>query len=284
MDTFRILFSPRIKLIAILNFLIYSNIWIALAAVSLNLYFYRMTQQRVDWFVCAFVFAATLFIYNFQRIVKLKTTTAFSGERLIWMQSNPKLTNLLTAIGLTMSVFLFFLLDKRTLFLLIPIGIVAFFYVGKFLLKSVGGFRDIPFLKVYFVSISWVGVSVILPLLNSHGRLSKVVWLTCASVLLLVFAIAIIFDLRDANLDEKAKRTIPQLVGKSWTILIASIALFFSMVFPVLIDSSMWLMSIPVAILGTALIMSVSEKKSDFYFSFYLDGILILPGMICLFL
>lgn len=271
-------------MIAALNFLIYSNIWIALAAVSLNLYFYRLTQQEPDWIVCAFVFAATLFIYNFQRIVKLRTATAFSGDRLIWMKRNLLLSNLFAIAGLLSSLFLFFLLETPTVFLLIPIGIVALFYVGKFLLKNVGGFRDIPFLKVYFVSISWVSVSVILPLLNSHEDLTETVWMTGGSVFLLVFSIAIIFDLRDANLDEKTKRTLPQLVGKKWTILIAIIALFFSMIFPVLIDISNWIIALPVIVLGTILIVNASEEKSDFYFSFYLDGILILPGLISLFL
>ncbi|MBK9591726.1 MAG: UbiA family prenyltransferase [Crocinitomicaceae bacterium] len=278
------MFSLQTKLIAALNFLIYSNIWIALAAVSLNLYFYRLTQQEPDWLVCAFVFSATLFIYNFQRIVKLRTATAFSGDRLIWIKRNFLLSNLLTIIGLLLSLFLFFLLETRTVFLLIPIGIVALFYVGKFLLKNVGGFRDIPFLKVYFVSISWVSVSVMLPLLNSHEDLTETVWITGASVFLLVFSIAIIFDLRDANMDEKAKRTVPQLVGKNWTILIAIMALFLSMIFPVLIDASNWTIALPVIVLGTILIVNASEEKSDFYFSFYLDGILILPGLICLLL
>jgi hypothetical protein len=269
---------------AALNFLIYSNIWIALAAVSLNLYFYKMTQLKTDWIVCAFVFSATLFIYNFQRIVKLKTATAFSGDRLIWMKRNLSLSITISVLALVATIFLFFLLETRTVFLLIPIGIVALFYVGKFLLKSVGGFRDIPFLKVYFVSISWVSVSVLLPLLNSHGSVTDVVWMISVSVFLLVFSIAIIFDLRDVNLDEKTKRTFPQLVGKNWTILIAIIALFFSMTFPVLVDSSMWIISCSVIVCGTLLIVNVSEEKSDLFFSFYLDGILILPGLISLFL
>jgi hypothetical protein len=271
-------------LIAALNFLIYSNIWIALAAVSLNLYFYKINAHNIDWIICGFVFVATLFIYNFQRIVKLKTATAFSGDRLIWMKRNLALANSITIIGLLASIGLFFLLEIQTVYLLFPVGVVALFYVGKFFVKTLGGFRDIPFLKVYFVSMSWVSVSVILPLLNNHENLTETVWLTGASIFLLVFAIAIIFDLRDANLDEKTKRTVPQLVGKKWTILIAIMALFFSMIFPVLIDVSNWIIALPVIVLGTILIVNASEEKSDFYFSFYLDGILILPGLLSLFL
>ncbi len=120
--------------------------------------------------------------------------------------------------------------------------------------------------------------------MNSHEDLTETVWITGASVFLLVFSIAIIFDLRDANMDEKAKRTVPQLVGKNWTILIAIMALFLSMIFPVLIDTSNWTIALPVIVLGTILIVNASEEKSDFYFSFYLDGILILPGLICLLL
>lgn len=243
-----------------------------------------MTLQPVDWIVCSFVFAATLFIYNFQRIVKLKTATAFSGDRLIWMKRNLFVSNLLAIVGLLSSLFLFFLLEARTLVLLIPIGIVAIFYVGKFFFKGMGGLRDIPFLKVYFVSISWVCVSAGLPLLNGDEAWTEVVWMISASVFLMVFAVAIIFDLRDVSLDEKGKRTLPQLVGTNWTILIAVTSLFFSMTIPVLIDSTMWVLSLPVVVVGTGLLVNASEEKSDLFFSFYLDGLLILPGLISVFL
>lgn len=270
-------------MIAVINFLIYSNIWIALAAVSLNLYFYKILQIKPDLIVCAFVFAATLFIYNFQRIVKLKTTTAFSGNRLTWMSANLNLSKGLTLIGFLTSSVLFFLLEIRTVFFLIPIGIIALFYVGKFFLKGVVGFRDIPFMKVYFVSFSWVGVTAVLPALNAHAQFNSRIFLLSISIFLLVFALAIIFDLRDINLDEKSKRTIPQLLGKRRTILLSILCLFLAMIIPLLIDSSIWVVALLVILVGTVLILNVSEEKPDLYFSFFLDGILILPGLISFF-
>jgi hypothetical protein len=281
--TFHILLSLRISLTGALNFLVYSNIWIALAAVSLNLYFYEVTGVKADWRVCGFVFLATLFIYNFQRIAKLKTGAAFSGERLRWMHENYFASVTISILSLFASILIFFLLDVHTLYVLIPAGIISFFYVGRFLLRNVSGLRDVPFMKAYLVSFSWAGVTVLLPSLQAHFSSDYSLWIMLICIGTLVFSLAIIFDLRDERMDESSKRTVPQLIGKSGTIVLAVICLSFAMLFPLLLDLSKWMVSAVVIVCGTILIVQVSEKKSDFYYSFFLDGVLILPGFLTLF-
>lgn len=270
-------------MIRALHFLIYSNIWIATAAFSLTLFFYKIAEIKEDWIVLVFVFSSTLFIYNFQRIAKLKTGTAFSGSRLIWMKDHVAFSTTLSLISLIGSVLFFFLLDVRTLYILIPAGIISIFYVGKFLLKSVGGLRDVPFLKAYLVSFSWASVIAVLPALNARFEHTHTIFLLGVSIATFVFSLAIIFDLRDAEMDEKSKRTIPQLIGKRGTVILAVICLSFSMLIPLLLSLRMWPVSLLVICFGTFLIVRVSEKSSDFYYSFFLDGILILPGLITLF-
>lgn len=279
-----ILFSAPIKLSSILRFIVYSNLWIALAAPSLTFFFYRVNFLKPDPIVLTFTFFSTLFIYNFQRLVKLKMSTAFSGQRLIWMQTNLLVSKIMTAFGLISSLILIFLLDLHTFFVLIPAGVIALFYSGNFILKSSGGLRDLPFLKAYFVSLSWASVTVFLPALHHHFENTNAIIVTGTAVFLFVFSMAIVFDLRDLNVDEKTKRTVPQLFGSTATLVLSLICLVFSMLFPLLINHKVLAISIITILIGTILISRLTKEKPDLFYSFWLDGLLLIPGILSFFI
>lgn len=255
----------------------------AAGAASLTFFFYKLIDLQPDFIVLGFVFLATVFIYNFQRFVKLKAGIPFSGERLKWMKENRRLGQLIMITALIAMLPFLFLLDLKTLYVLLPAGFIALFYAGNFIHKKKPGLRDIPFLKAWLVALSWVAVTVVLPLLQAHLQYSDALLISAISIFLFIFSIAIIFDLRDVNLDEKSKRTIPQLFGQRMTRWLAFVCLLFPLIFLNLVNIGMWPCLLILLISGTLIIFKEKDAKGDFFYSFWLDGLLILPGVISLF-
>jgi len=229
-----------------------------------------------------FVFASTWFIYTWQRFAKLKTGQHFASERLRWMQDHRKSVNAILWISGTLAAVLVFCLKWNTLIILIPAGVLSGFYVGRFLLKQIKGFRDLPFLKAYVVSVAWTAMLVFLPLMQTKtGWSAHELWYALA-VFCFIFSLAVIFDLRDAPIDHPGMKTLPQLLGKKGTLFVAILALFISIVIVSIIQPNWILPGGIIALTGIVLMLISVRRTDDFFYSFWLDGYLFLPGLFAL--
>jgi hypothetical protein len=91
-------------------------------------------------------------------------------------------------------------------------GIISFFYVLHVPGLKGKNLRDIPGIKIYIIALVWVLITVIVPyLIDTNLNFQKTLILFGAEVLFMI-SITIPFDIRDINLDEKSKKTIPQLI------------------------------------------------------------------------
>ena len=261
---------------AILNVLIYSNTWISLGAVCFSLLFARFCQVIIPDNFLLFIFFSTLFTYNFQRIVKLNYTShAVSGPRFNWLKKNQNIVILLTIIALIASIFFGFNYFLQNWILLAIIGFISLFYVWK-LPFSVYNLRNLHYLKFYLIALTWVLTTIVLPnYLFNDNRLSLTIILFMLGAFLFMLAITIPFDIRDVIIDEKEKRTIPQLLGVKKSKYLAIILY--------LAGHFLWLIAfrnlhyglILHFILGATLIFYVEIKRKDNYFSVAIDGLLI---------
>jgi hypothetical protein len=91
--------------------------------------------------------------------------------------------------------------------------LISIFYV-------ISNWREIPFLKAFLVSFVWTIVLVILPnLMQEKMNIGNLTFL------LFFYALTIPADARDIEMDHKKMKTLPQLIGKKKSYLMAILLL-----------------------------------------------------------
>ncbi|HLV23489.1 MAG TPA: hypothetical protein VKY36_01755 [Moheibacter sp.] len=257
------------------KYIIQTNVWVALCFTGLFIFFQLGLYEKIVS-VWGIVFFGTLAIYNFSRIKSLDEFFHFRSEK--------RLQILLTYIGLLGALICVLLrgFEFKTFLYLGVLGFVSFCYSLPF---SGLGLRAIPFLKLFLIAFVWAGSSIGLLLMVHHDVFHyKLLFL---SVFLFVIGITIPFDIRDSSSDEKELKTIPQVIGTKNARILAMLSLVLSAVcfylefltFNYLLIS--WWLTI---IVSLGLAAGSSAKKSDAYYSFWLEGCSLLPLLIYLIL
>ena len=89
----------------IIEFIVFSNLWISLGAVGVALTTFFYTETEVDLLVIMLVFFSTLFGYSLQNISQ-KEIHNHRSNQILWVQSNNKLIKWIIFISFLISAFL----------------------------------------------------------------------------------------------------------------------------------------------------------------------------------
>jgi len=275
----------------IFDFIIFGNLFIAIAAVSLTLETYMMLNKplQIDALL-TLIFFSTLFIYNLHRYLGFPKTEAEKAIRKdIWHVKHSiffKYTFYMTIIGIIVCVCF---ISNMVLFYLSPIGILAIAYTVPVIKKKshMINLRAIPGLKIVFIGLVWGLSTVVLPMIDDGiSILNPTAYYMIARRILFIIAITIPFDIRDTDFDiAQGLLTIPIVIGiKKSKVLAYILLLFFSILIyaqygnPFVDNAIKMNFSIPLYIsaLTTAFIISFSSKTNRRYFHyFWLDGTMI---------
>ena len=153
-----------------------------------------------------------------------------------------------------------------------PLIGIALFYAVRMFNKSL---RDIAFIKIILIALSWSSVTVLIPAYVNQSLFDENVWMLFSLNFAYIFALVIPFDVRDLNFDETDKRTIPQLLGVVGSkILAVGLLLFCCVLSTFMLDKGIFL--IPVYILSGILIVMVSKKRTELFYAFGIDGLILL--------
>ena len=256
-------------------FLINSNIFVSFCVLSLAISSEFLVVNSKILFpseVSLFVFFATIFTYNFQRIVRISKSQ--KHNRKDWTQKNKFLIYLVMIISSVISLYFFSKFKTNTQIAIIFSAIISVLYPF--------GFRTIPFSKIFVISLIWTTSTMLLLILEEEIIFSSNVIAHLLSRFLFVFAICIPFDIRDVKYDNIKLKTIPIFFGVSKSKLISFVSLFF-----VIIISAFqyWNNKLSVGffiaislscIFSSIFIKKSNEKKSDFFFSFWVESLSIL--------
>lgn len=266
----------------VFKFYIYSNLHVAIAAfclTKLTLDLYNIDEITTP----LFVFFATIISYNFIRFYTLNTIKVTLS---IWIMSNRWLLISLNFVSVLFLIKLSFELKSEFYIILIPFMIATFFYSVPFLFKR-KNFRNLPGLKLFIITITWAGVTVLFPLNNSEIQFSNEVWLIFGQRFLFLFAITIPFDIRDIDFDKSEIKTLPKVLGIKNSKIIGVIALliFFSIDFlrDVTTKKSIYITLFIVLISILFLIFS-NKKQNPFYCSFWIESLPILWFLLMFFI
>lgn len=286
----RVLFSS-------LDFLLFSNLFIAICAVAQGLLTYHLLEVPPNKNVLAILFFGTLALYNFSMLMSNPKDPANSPYiRVRWIFAHHRLIisiTLISALCLIPLGLLYLSIEGKLL--MIFTGAMAVSYSIPFLTLNHQkiGLRNIPGIKLFVVAIVWAISCVLLPIVEVEH--SYPINISTGETLLLVgkrflfiAAITIPFDIRDLFQDKLYElKMIPVMFGEKKAYIFCQFLLLGYLVLLLLFSQTVNLdvIALTITILLTGwLIYKSAIPKNEYYYFFFLDGIMILQYLLLLLL
>lgn len=222
--------------------------------------------------VLYFAFFGTISGYNF-----VKYDALFRLKR-ISIKAELKAIVILSFFSLLASGYFFLLLSGITKIIgLVFLGLTILYTLPFFPNKK--NARNWVGIKIYIVALCWVGVTVVLPIVNSELPITFDFYLKCVQRFLLVFCLILIFEIIDLKTDDPHLKTVPQQIGVKLTKILGLFLLFVFYFLEFLkssFDETQFIINmILVLVVGLFLVFS-NENRSKYYTSFWVESIPIL--------
>jgi 4-hydroxybenzoate polyprenyltransferase len=275
------------------DFLLFSNIFMALCAVAQALVTFHLIDSKPVYSVIGLLFTSTLGIYNFSILLsKPKHPEQSPYRRIRWFFAHYRLMVTFTIVSLLSLIPLFFLLSMESRILLVFLSVLSFGY--SLPIFTVGdhkfGLRNIPGLKPFLITLVWTMSCVLLPVLEAQDlHLADVsmrdITILVAKRFLLIGALTVPFDIRDLFQDKQyGLKTIAVSWGEKNAYLFCQVLLAGYIVLLFLFRNNgfnidFWALTTTAILMGW-LIFQSKWKKDEYYYFFYLDGVLILQYVI----
>lgn len=253
----------------ILDFYIKSSIHVALSVYALV----QLTAclfQIADIENCAyFAFFGTIVGYNFVKYDALART------QKIKMSLSLKAIAVLSFFSALTTIYFFLRLETIT-------KIVGFLFLTVTLLYTLPFFpnrknaRNWAGIKIYMVTICWVGVTLFLPVVNSGVPIDSYILLIAMQRFILVFTLVLIFEIIDLRQDDPHLQTVPQKIGVKNTKIIG-LLLMILFVLLEFFDSNfkqdILFLKLGIAVTASLFLLFADEKKSKYYSSLWVESI-----------
>jgi 4-hydroxybenzoate polyprenyltransferase len=274
--------------IAALDFLLFSNIFIALCAVAQAKVTYLLLNVECDKHVLGILFFATLALYNFSMFMSKPADPKSSAFRRVrWIHSNYRLMITITLIAVLSLMVLILFLSASSKILLLFLGAIAISY--NLPLFSVDdqkfGLRNVPGLKLFLIALIWSLSCVLLPIAELGNKQGFMVptgetIILIAKRFLFIAAITVPFDIRDLFQDRTYNlKTIPVVLGEKKSYLFCQLLLVLYITLLVLfteqLSASFFALALTIALTGW-LIFKSEREKDEYYYFLFLDGTMIL--------
>lgn len=280
-------------LLPILDFLLFSNLFIAICAVAQGLVTYHLLRAEPDKYILAIIFFGTLAIYNLSMLLsKPKDPENSPFVRVRWIFSHHRLIISITLISMLCLIPLGLLyLSIEAKLLMIFTAVLALGYNIPFLTLNNQqiGLRNIPGIKLFLIALVWSVSCVLLPVVELEHNYqinisSAETLLLVAKRFLFIAAITIPFDIRDLFQDKLyALKTIPVMLGEKKAYIFCQFLLAGYLVLLILFNQTVNADTIGLTLtllLTGWLIFRSNLKKNEYYYFFYLDGTMLLQYLI----
>ncbi|NCD71584.1 hypothetical protein GSY63_19620 [Mucilaginibacter sp. R11] len=265
----------------------------SLCAVAQALVTFHLIGSKPVYPVLVLLFASTLGLYNFSILItRPKDPMRSSYIRVRWFFGHYRLMVTFTIISILMLIPLFFYVSFESKILLVFMAILS---VGYGLpLFTIGdkkyGLRHIPGLKPFLITLVWTLSCVLLPVLESLDLHMTNITMRDTTILiakrfLFIGALTIPFDIRDLFQDKVTNlKTIPVAWGEKNAYLFCQVLLAGYIVLLFIFRNNgfnmdFFALSLTVFLTGW-LIFKSKWEKNEYYYFFYMDGVLILQYVI----
>lgn len=270
----------------IVDFLLYTNFWIALAATAMTAQTSLLLQRQYPSIaLLSFVFCSTLFIYSLHQLISQRKAKSHITPRLKKLKAFQGTLVLTALLGFLFCTSFYAQLQLSTQFVTIGLAVLSLGYALP-ILPQKKRFRDLHFLKLFLVGLVWTFVTVLLPFLESDLAFSTSIFYLMLERMLFIFAIAIPFDIRDGQADQRiGVKTLPNTLGVKESKLFAFVSLALAS-FIILLNMN-YLYNFPQVgrfaisfLITSILIHFTNPNKPDQYFIGLVDGMMILQFLL----
>ncbi|MBF2709523.1 UbiA prenyltransferase family protein [Flavobacterium soyangense] len=264
----------------VFNFYIDGSIHVALSCYALVRMTQQMFQISTDEPMVYFVFFGTIVGYNF---VKYE---ALVRAKKAQMRKELKAISVLSFLSLLAVGFYFLQLQRITQIVSVAVLILTLLYTLPFFSNRKNA-RNWAGLKIYIVALCWVGVTVVLPILNAEINITSDFYFKCIQQFILIFVLILIFEIIDLANDDPHLQTVPQQIGVKRTKILGLLLLipfyFLEFLKPDFNQKQLIVNLILVSIIALFLLFA-NEKRSKYYTSFWVESIPIVWWLLLLFI
>lgn len=271
----------------ILQFLVYSNLFIAACAVIMvNQAYNFLLKLPPEKNYLAFVFFSTICSYSFHWY--LTPGSLVESPRIEWVKKFRVFHLLLFIIGIVGAGYFFFALLPYWYWLGLSAFITFLYSAPKIPHPFFRALRKVAIGKTIFLSAVWTYVTVSLPVIISHAEWNWQVVLFTVSRFFFIYAICILFDFRDRADDKAAgiRSMVTYFDEKGvdrlffFSLLASEFATLFLYKFGVH-AASIWILLIP-GFITRGIYRYAKKNFSDYLYYLLLDGLMMLSALLML--
>ena len=274
------------------HFLMKTNFFVSLGAVFLTLQTQVQLGMRPHIYPYVFIiFSASYMAYNTQIVAVWVYGSNHNGKSLIKEDQDVNRQRLLFILSIVLFFGAILFAKQKIVTALVPLSIITLCY--SFPLRTTKTIlfrlREVPLLKVFLISTTWSAVTVLLPTIHSGTEMNQThVLMMLTERFLLIFAIAIPFDIRDMNTDAMAKlKTVPLIIGKGKALALSNVCLlaFIAIsLFHFYLNGLTFVLPALILSVGfTVLLINTKTWNTSATYYAMLDGTLIFQGaLVCL--
>ncbi|MFT5714625.1 MAG: hypothetical protein ACI9WT_001187 [Flavobacterium sp.] len=253
----------------IFDFYLRSSIHVALSVYALVRMTHFMFNITTDQPMANFAFLGTIVGYNFVKY------NALARVKKGGMRNELKLIALLSFVSLLGVGYYFFQLALITQIVSVALLVLTLLYTVPFFPNRKNA-RNWAGVKIYIVALCWVGVTLVLPLLNADTSLGVDFYLKCIQRFILVFVLILIFEILDMANDDPHLKTVPQQIGVKRTKITGLLLLlpfyFLEFLKNTFIEEQLLVNGVLVVTLSLFLAFA-NEKQTKYYTSFWVESI-----------
>ena len=261
------------------NFYIQSSLHVAFAVYALLQMTQHMFDIQNDSSIGYFSFFGTIVGYNFVKYDALTRNKGLNFSRKI------KGIVILTIISFAAAIYFFFKLKIQTQIISIVVLVLIMLYTLPFFPNRRNA-RNWAGVKIYIVALCWVGVSLLLPLLDAEVSFGMDVLWKSFQRFILVFVLILVFEIIDLANDDPHLQTVPQQIGVRNTKLLAIFLLmpfYFLEFLKTQVNFEQLIINLILVVILSIFILNASQTKSRYYTSFWVESVPILWWMMVLF-
>ncbi|WP_165784710.1 UbiA family prenyltransferase [Solitalea longa] len=285
-------FSASQHLKKAFDLFVFGNFWVGLCAVAQGLLTYLLIGQRPSVSILLILFLATFFIYNIRIVLNysviIKNKDLYTSSRMICVANHVNGIRLLTYLSVVL-IIPFVISIKLNSILALSVGaLLALAYSLPVLRMKKGGLRQIAGAKTFLISLIWASCTVLVPILDSGVQLSYLdIVLLFTKRFILVFCLAVIFDIRDIEADlNSGLKTIANALGPTKAKMLCYALIIIHSLLITLYDlplhPSIYLALVIFLLVVVWFIYRSFPKKSDYFYLFWVDGMFALQYLLIL--
>lgn len=251
----------------ILDFYLNSSIHVALscyALVRITFYFFNI---QYDEAMALFVFFGTIVGYNFVKydaLVRVK-------KKPIGIQL--KIIAVISFISLILVGYYFFHLERITQIVSVVIFLITALYTLPFFPNRKNA-RNWAGVKIYIVSLCWVGATLVLPLINAEIPFTANFFIRSIQRFILVFVLILVFEILDLANDDPHLQTVPQTIGVKKTKMLGfSLLVPFWVVGILSFDIHDLIINLIMVVMLMLFILFANQNRSKYYTSFWVESV-----------